>query len=370
MISILNEIRMIRSCEELDINLQNSNRYCLIINEKSGEKSAYCFNTPIYELMNKRLIKPKFEKFSEGYIHHGTNSYIKLIKNQIYMSSVHGNATIILDNRDFVLNKDGELIGDNLKVIPVINGIKINASNNSKIKFKLIKDNFAYEKRTNRKYFAFMIDKAKPLLSISGLYSFNQNPNEVKPVYIDFDESDNEYIFYISSDGSNELNFEINMYEEKLIYDTTVESEHPDENNAYGSVAFIGRTKNFGDQWLYARPDFEKISELCHHQILNVNLYIPQYNNEDGGMLIYIPERRFCSFGSTWNNKIPIYEKVGKTNRIGKYQVADITKAAVDNESNKLLNKTGIVLRSESKVYAIATADNYCTPQIMEIKYL
>lgn len=369
MFSILNEIRKIRNCEELDIDTQNSNRYCLVIKELNGGKAAYCFNTPVYNLKNKHLIVPKFEQGLNEFVYRGTNSEIYVFDNVVQMSSVYGDASLVFDDlSNCYLSKEGEIQGKDITISPTLNGIKVTASN--RIKIKIAKDNSTYEKRANEKYFAFMIDQAKPFLSISGLYGFNYESNDVYPVALNYDENDGAFEFCIYSDNCEAVSFEVNMYEEKLIHDTTVETANPDENNVYGSSAFVGETKKFGEQWLYARPNFEKIPELCQNHILSVKLYIPQYNNEEGGMQIYTPEKRFCSFGSTWNNKIPIYEKLGTTKKIGSYQVAEITKAVVDSNTHRLLNKTGIVLRAKNKHFAIATGDNYYTPQIMEIKFL
>lgn len=369
MASVLSEIRKIRNSEELDIDTQNSNRYCIVINEKSGEKTAYCFSAPIYNVTSRRLISRKFEPSSKGYIFNGTNSVVRASEGNVFMSSVHGDAELIFDTHNFSLNSKGELTAESLTVIPTFNGIRVNCQGKSKTTFKVVKDNSTYEKRSNKKYFAFMIDRAKPFLIINGLYAKDRKKENVYPVNIEFEEKDGEYIFCVSSSEGEGINFEVNMYEEKLIHDTTVETNNPDENNVYGGVAFIGKTKEFGEQWLYARPNFERIPEMCQHFISNVNLYVPQYN-KGGSMLVYVPERRFCSFGSTWNNKIPIFEKIGQTKEAESYQVANITNAVTDEHSHKLLNKTGIVLRSESEACAIATADNYYTPQIMEIKYL
>ena len=73
--------------------------------------------------------------------------------------------------------------------------------------------------------------------------------------------------------------FEINLYERKLFLDTTVESKNIGVNNAFGSIAFVGDTEQFGEQWLYSRPAFSLISELYEKSLNYAVLHIPKYSD-------------------------------------------------------------------------------------------
>ena len=75
--------------------------------------------------------------------------------------------------------------------------------------------------------------------------------------------------------------FEANLYESKQIQDTTVESANPEVNNAFGGTAFIGNTTEFGEQWLYSRPDYSKFSELTDRQIIKAVLHMPKLNRSN-----------------------------------------------------------------------------------------
>ena len=60
------------------------------------------------------------------------------------------------------------------------------------------------------------------------------------------------------------------MYERKLFLDTTVESKNIDVNNAFGSIAFIGNTDIFGEQWLYSRPVSYTHLDVYKRQVLGL----------------------------------------------------------------------------------------------------
>ena len=72
--------------------------------------------------------------------------------------------------------------------------------------------------------------------------------------------------------------FEINLYEQKLFQDTTVESQNADSNNVYGGTAFLGETTAFGEQWLYSRPDVSKLADLAGRGISKAVLHMNQFN--------------------------------------------------------------------------------------------
>lgn len=52
-------------------------------------------------------------------------------------------------------------------------------------------------------------------------------------------------------------------------------------NNAFGSIAFVGDTEQFGEQWLYSRPAFSLISELYEKSLNYAVLHIPKYSDSD-----------------------------------------------------------------------------------------
>lgn len=165
------------------------------------------------------------------------------------------------------------------------------------------------------------------------------------------------------------LAWEINLYEPKLIQDTTVESVRPQENNVFGNMAFIGRNKSVGMQILYSRFDFGRIDRAHQQNMARVLMHIPYYTSGND-LKISAPFRRFCSFGSNWGNKMPFEDYAVPVTRSAGYFTLDISSHLIDKNGRFMLN-TGIVIGPKYKdgITVLATADNYITPQIIEIQY-
>lgn len=218
-----------------------------------------------------------------------------------------------------------------------------------------------------------MSERFKPFLSVAALYARNEKGN-FSPVEIKYEDRGNQTydlsFFHEVENGG--FFFEVNLYEPKLFQDTTVESLHPDTNNAYGAVGFIGKTKEFGEQWLYSRPDFSKIPDIVSERIEKVLLHIPILNESDESVDVFIPEKRFCSFGSTWNKKINASPKIASSNNQGRYLTIDVTTMFTNRTDQALVYNEGLILKKpkgKNNFIAISTGDCYSAPQILEIKF-
>lgn len=218
-----------------------------------------------------------------------------------------------------------------------------------------------------------MKKKFLPFVTVNCVYATDGSENSVAGAELAMKkDSDLQYRLRMKStiENATKLNWEINLYEPKLMQDTTVESSRPNENNAYGNVAFLGHSPDHGVQYLYSRFDFKKIKVDSLKKMKRILLYVPYYVAGDQEFRIAAPFRRFCSFGSNWANKV-------SANRIGASWwrqngcfVFDLTHYLLTDEG-KLKENNGIVLipSKSNEVAVMATADNYNMPQIIEIQY-
>lgn len=371
--SILEELRALRGKQELIVDPRNQNRYRILIKEPYGT-TAYCFSTPVYELQSRKLVSLKFVPMEEGFVFQGSNGCMTAKGNQMEMKNDNGTVTVTFPAGIFASQAVGLSCG-NAEVRPTLNGFVVTVRSVEKpvMKLTLRASNPFLPVRANEKYFALMQEEFRPFMSVSALYARDADGTGCYPVRITYAKADDRsYTVELSATKGNVMCFEVNLYEPKLFQDTTVESKRPGENNAFGSVAFIGSTEEFGEQWLYSRADFSKIPEFYRLQVKKVLLHLPKYNADNTALSVFAPQARFCSFGSNWNNKIAHSEELAESGSGNGYQTIDITNLVVNQAEHTLKNTEGIILKSREKgtgFSAVATGDNYDTPQILEIQY-
>ncbi len=369
-LTVLNEIKYLRDMKDYLIDTRNRNRYRVLVKEKTGY-TAYHFSTPIYNISTHGLVKLEFNKTKNGYVYKGSNGLISICENRCVFET-HGRRVIIILKNKPIIDGKGQLEDSDMLVTPTLNGIRFCVKGNC-ISFTLKSEIEQYGIRSNFGCFAVMTEKFKPFLSVSSLFA-NDEKGNCFPVKINYKETGNqEYELEVKNTQKNgTFFFEMNLYEPKLFQDTTVNSFQPDMNNAYGAIGFIGETKEFGEQWLYLRPDFSKISDLFSEYIDRVLLHIPNLSGGTENLDVFVPTKRFCSFGSTWNKKVSISDRKNSSENKDKYLTIDLTSIFTDPNDQILKYNEGVVLKKpkgKNKFLAIATGDCYFAPQILEIKY-
>ena len=73
--SILDELDKLRGGEPAVIDLTNSNRYRLLVQEQNGEKTAYYFAVPIYRRRDRKLLDFRFEEVDGESRFYGSNAW-------------------------------------------------------------------------------------------------------------------------------------------------------------------------------------------------------------------------------------------------------------------------------------------------------
>ena len=366
----LSEIKYLRGMQDFVIDRRNSNRYLIMVKERLGH-TAYCFSTPIYNADTRKLVNQEFCKTKSGYVFRGSNSIISICQNKCTFENREGK--VIVSLKDTPTIQDSKSSGQSpITVTPTLNGLRF-IIKGKKFDFVLKSETKQESIRFNPSCFSIMREKFRPFLSVSVLYAMDRK-GTFAPVEMKYtDKGAKNYELVLSNDVQDgTLMFEINLYEPKLFQDTTVESVHPDKNNAYGAIGFIGKTKQYGEQWLYSRPDFSKIPDLTSDRIDKVLLHIPILNGGSENVDVYIPQKRFCSFGSTWNKKVNSFGKVASSNNNGRYITIDVTSMFTNRTERTLVYNEGLILKKpkgKNNFIAISTGDCYSAPQILEIKF-
>lgn len=368
--SVLSEISKLRLGAPITIDYHNSNRYRLVAQENNGSKTAYCFSTPIYNTNSRKLVRRRFEANGEAFKFTGSNADITAYKGQIVMSNTEGSASIRLPIESMTLCED-HLCSEDWQIYPTFNGIAVHTTKPS-VKFTVSIDKPFLGIRHCSKSFAIMQEEFRPFFTLSPLTSSDRY-GRTSPTEVHFEQIDERtYKLGICAVEGSGISFEANLYEPKLLQDTTVESAHPDENNAFGGIAFLGKTSALGEQWLYSRLDFSKIPELHSVYVKKVQLHLPVIYSTGNELSAFAPKARFCSFGSTWNNKIAELPKTAKIYKNGAYMTVDLTEVLTNTSEGRLIHTEGLILKPkgrDSGFTAISTGDNYGLPQILEVRY-
>lgn len=346
------------------------NRYAIISQTLNGPKTAYYFSTPVLYKSNNKHVKGEFQKKEHYYYYKGSNCEVKIYDDHIVLSNNKEKIFLYFDRRKnmFLSNDCSYLKSEDIILFPSLNGVIIKQHGN-KIRLKMETSTLA-DVKSNSKYFAFMRSEFEPIVTFNAMFAENRYRDIFYNIIL-HSKKITETLYEVELTATNEntfqLTYDINMYEPKLIQDTTVESNHPKENNAYGNISFLGKSTYCGNQILYSKIDVSKMDIPKDWIIENARFHIPYYAVNGTDFCISVPQKRFCSFGSTWNNKIPYSTSILSGAKSNGYITFDISKYVL-SKTGKWNPNEGFVIQSRGEHFSIiGTGDNYYTPQIIEI---
>ena len=372
--SVLSEISRLRNGDDLIIDRKNTNRYRVVATETDGSKTAYYFTAPIYNIKTLKAVDLNFH--SENGIAYATGSNVGItVSENIKMENAEGLCFISLADKISHITEH-EVVCGNERIYPTTNGVamKLPCEEGKPYSFSIQTNKPFLEVRANDKYFALMSEQFRPFVSISCVGTTDGNGNIISPSKLAYQKiNDRKYVISVTpcSPLGRSVLVEADLYESKLFQDATVESKNPKLNNAFGGVGFIGTTNEFGEQWLYSRPDFTKMTELNDKKILSAVLHMPKLNNFSAELTVSKVSARFCSFGSTWDNKISESSMLTDPQINGGYIDLNMMPVLADKQG-RLTSSEGFILKAKRKnsgFSVISTGDNYLFPQILEINY-
>lgn len=248
--SIIDEIVDIRKGIPIVVDYDNTNRHCLISRENNGSRTAYYFSTPIYNKSSRRMLDINFETNNE-YINCETSNASVVITDKVFLKNSECSCNVTLPKKAKLITPQKAQAG-NFSLFPTTNGvaIKCDANNEKSISFVFCVEPNVFNIRANDKCFALMSERFRPFVVVSSVGAIDNTDNVIAPAKVYYERLEyNKYKITIfpKSPLASGVIFEINLYENKLLQDTTVESNNSSMNNAFGCVAFIGKTDIYGD---------------------------------------------------------------------------------------------------------------------------
>ncbi len=373
--SVLEEIRLLRGSALPDFNRKNTNRYRVLIREADGSDTAYYFSAPIYRAQNGSLVELRFRESGGNFRFTGSNATVTVSADDLLLDGPEGALRAFLAcGRTVVTGR--AVKSARAEIFPALNGaaVKWRCSGGVPLRMRLEAARSFLTVRANTKCFAWMGEPHKPFCVISAIGSLDAYGRFLGPAVMTYrrhDERNNTVEMIPCSAAAEWIFFEITLYERKLIHDTTVENKNPLENNAFGGTAFLGTSETFGEQWLYLRPDASCLA-LRGGALRRAVLHLPKFDAGTGAIKAFGLSRRFCSFGSAWENKIdftaPVAESVSGT----QYYHLDLSNLLIDPRTAFLRETEGVVLQTKEKgtgFTVISAGDNSYRPQILEINF-
>jgi hypothetical protein len=372
--SILKELEKFNK-NKLNLMQLSSDRYTIHYQDSKSIKTAYCFSVPIHNIETNEIVDFKLSHISNESTFIASESKI-IINEKVTMFNQYGKCNIIIQGKLFkrtneaILFKNGN---EYTEIRPTINGIMLIATYNplSAPPKIILQFNNSFENvKQSSKFFSVMREKFTPFIIASSIGTIDASEKVIMPCAIHSEKiNDTEFILSIHTESKSKVlvAIEINMHETKLFQDTTVESKHSDLNNAFGGISFLGRSNFFGEQILYSRLEFSNIPYLQNKKIYKSVLHIPNLGNTVSSLTVNKLSDRFCSFGSNWETKTSITNTIAHSTFSNGYYHLDLTTLLGD--FNKSSENFAIQCASTNKYVVIPTADNFYTPQILEVKY-
>ena len=168
----------------------------------------------------------------------------------------------------------------------------------------------------------------------------------------------------------------IDMYSEKMFFDTSTYSAKPKTNFILNNISYFSAQHSDGNERTYIKTNLRSItpkqSELLEQ--ITLSLYAI-YAKEEVTLDVYKVKQGWCSWTMNWENHPQYYEKIGEiiVDQSGWYDIdlTDYVKSLIDSGYDGITdNSFVLVARSAEKGEVIfASADNSCAPPYYKVVY-
>ena len=348
-----------------------SSRHKITFDEKHGF-CAYYFSVPIRDGENN-IVSSDFSSDGEKHCLRGTSGIIT-VDTAVTFEAADTRIHVTFSDAEEWYRAGRDIVCRDMKLSPTLNGVVLHKyiRRGGTTELYISAAHHTGDIRANSKYFALMKQRFVPQFSVSAIGV--QSDNKFGALLLDDYtlEADGKYkLTFYSPDTDGEMCIEFNMHEQKLVQDTTVESAHPGENNAFGTTAFIGHSDTFGAQQFYLKFNYPALGDLAKTRITSVRLYMPVLGGSMPPVEALHMDNRFCSFGSTWNKRVKPSGRILPVTYQNGFCCVDLSNVMIDG-AGLLRFSNGFHLRTcrDSVGYSVlATGDSHLFPPVLEVHY-
>ena len=245
----LDEVLQLANDKPLSLSSKQSNRYGLqFVCENGGEN--YYFSTPIYRQDTNKLICLQFQQQGDSFTFWGSNCVVIVSKKQIRFIR-RSEELIALFKTPIDWNLDnGSLFSEQLSISPTYNGVMLEGDLNM-MQLDIFTNIYYQEFRKSKNCVGLMGNHFTPIFNFSALFAKGED-DELSPLlvsYFEKNKQEGKVAFFAADERCTKGIIEMSFYEPKLMQDTPVSEKRPNENNAFGAVAWMGQSSFYGSQW-------------------------------------------------------------------------------------------------------------------------
>ena len=274
---ILQKISELRREESTDYVMTDINPYRVSVRDKDS-MSSYIFGVPVRAKRDGVILDTSWRERNNVYEFHGTSpdSVIQVTADSVVLKKPRQRYSLFFEEWDSFEMGRKRLVGVHRDIESTTCGVKVTmAHTKGKVAaLRLKADNVITDTRYNSQCFSFLERNNRPFATVAAMFHIGED-GEYYPLKLTNEKVD-DHTYLLRPEPSVQMDgqivFEFNLYEDKVLQDTTVSEAMIWENNAFGSTAFIGRTDMFGDQWLYSKTTLVPLEEYFFSRILSIRL--------------------------------------------------------------------------------------------------
>lgn len=168
----------------------------------------------------------------------------------------------------------------------------------------------------------------------------------------------------------------IDMYSEKMFFDTSTYSAKPKTNFILNNISYFSSQYSDGDERTYMKTNLRSITPKQAELLEQITLSLYAICvKEEVTLDVYKVRQGWCSWTMNWENHPQYYEKIGEiiVDQPGWYDIdlTDYVKSLIDNRYDGTTDNSFVfVARSaENGEVIFASADNSCAPPHYKVVY-
>lgn len=363
------------------------------------DREMYVFSVPIIEEKEniKQMLKNDICEKNEVFSTQNQQFNVSFKKNLINMKNGKENISLCLKNFTTVEKtynyeslygirneaiKYVDVYGNYMYCIPTYSGLLIEYyihNNIDSLDFKLELPSYGYINDPAGYVSILGRDTSKVAVAFQGMI-FDENNTfcglETAQIY---KENKNIYLKYNIPENISlpyKYIISIDMYSEKMFFDTSTYSAKPKTNFILNNISYFSAKDSDGNERTYMKTNLRSITPNQSDLLEKITLSLYAiYAKEEVTLEVYKVKDTWCSWTLNWESHPPYYEKIGEiiVNKPGWYDIdlTDYVKNLIDNGYDEITDNSFVLVAksAENGEVIFASADNSCAPPYYKILY-